>query len=347
MSYKTLKLLKIPFKIEYTDQLVGHLMRIAECRPFFLDHLSKPLQVSLLRNAKVRAITYSNQIEGNRLNEHQVSELVSKKKKNISDHEVREIQNYADALDYAEKLAIDIRPFKINDFCDLQRLVSDGLLQKDQLGRLRTIPVSIVNVTNGNVIDTCPEAHHLKPAMDDLLKWLDDTKDANPFLRAFAFHFMAVAVHPFADGNGRTCRLMQHLLLLNSGEEIVRYVPSETAIMHNRDEYYKVIRQTKKLGKLTPVLEFLAKCFAESAEQITREAKEIVRKTDHSPADRKNKILKLLKKKKEIKISDIVVLLSEIPRRTLERDLENLCKEKKITAIGEKKARVYVLTSSK
>ena len=347
MTYNTLKSLNIPFEIEYTDKLVGYLMRIAECRPFFLDHLSKPLKVSLLRNAKVRAITYSNQIEGNTLNEDQVSELVSKKKKDMSDNEVREVLNYSDALDYAEKLAIDARLFKVNDFCDLQRLITDGLIQKDQLGKLRTIPVSIVNAATGGIIDTCPEPHHLRPAVDDLLKWLDDTKEANPFLRAFAFHFIAVAVHPFADGNGRTCRLMQHLLLLKSGEEIVRYVPSETAIMHSRDEYYKVIRQTKKLGKLNPILEFLAKCFAESAEQITREAKDIVRKTDQSPEARRNNIVKLLKKKKEIKISDVVELLSEVPRRTLERDLENLCKEKKIKAVGEKRARVYVLISKK
>ena len=343
MTYNTLKSLNIPYEIEYTDRLVEYLMRIAECRPFFLDHLSKPLKVSLLRNAKVRAITYSNQIEGNTLSEEQVSELVTKKKKDMSDDEVREVQNYADALDYAEKLAIDPRPLKVSDFRDLQRLITDELIQKGQLGRLRTIPVSIVNAATGDIVDSCPEPHNLKEATDDLWKWLDDTKEANPFLRAFAFHFMAVAVHPFADGNGRTCRLMQHLLLLKSGEEIVRYVPSETAIMYNRDEYYKVIRQTKKLGKLTPMLEFLAKCFAESAEQITREAKDILRKTDQSPEARREHIIKLIKKKKEIKISDVVELLAEIPRRTLERDLENLCKEKKIKAIGEKRARVYVL----
>lgn len=347
MTYKSLKLLKIPYEIEYSDKLVEYLMRIAECRPFFLDHLSKPIKVSLLRNAKVRAITYSNQIEGNTLTEEQVRELVSKKKKDMTDDEVREIQNYADALDYAEKLAIDKRPFKISDFCDLQRLITEELIQNDQLGKLRTIPVSIVNASTGDIIDICPEPHSLKDAIDDLWKWLDDTKEVNPFLRAFAFHFMAVAVHPFADGNGRTCRLTQHLLLMKSGEEIVRYVPSETAVMHNRDEYYKVIRQTKKLGKLTPILEFLAKCFAESAEQITKEAKEIVRKTDQSPKTRRSNILKLLKKKKEIKISDVVEFLPEIPRRTLERDLENLCKDKKIKAIGEKRARIYVLALKK
>ena len=73
----------------------------------------------------------------------------------------------------------------------------------------------------------------------------------------------------------------------------------------------------------------------------------ILGKTDQSPEARRNNIVKLLRRKKEIKISDVIELLSEIPRRTLERDLENLCKEKKIKAIGEKRARVYVLNSKK
>ncbi|MGB0452470.1 MAG: Fic family protein [Bacteriovoracaceae bacterium] len=168
---------------------------------------------------------------------------------------MREIHNYSDALDYAEKIAIDQRPFKVSDFCDLQRLITNGLIQEGQLGRLRTIPVSIVNSSTGDIIDICPEPHYLKSAVEELWEWLDDSRSMNPFVRAFAFHFMAVAVHPFADGNGRSCRLTQHLLLLNSAEEIARYVPSETVIMNNRDEYYTTIRQTKKLGKLNPILE--------------------------------------------------------------------------------------------
>ena len=43
MTYNTLKSLNIPYEIEYTDRPVEYLMRVAECRPFFLDHLSKPL----------------------------------------------------------------------------------------------------------------------------------------------------------------------------------------------------------------------------------------------------------------------------------------------------------------
>ncbi len=318
-------------------------MRVAECKPFFFGPLSRPLKVNLLRNAKVRAITYSNQIEGNPLNEGEVQSLIRSKKPTDDAHQI-EIQNYADALDFAEKLALDKRPISINDFCDVQKLVTSGLLTKDQVGRIRTIPVSIVNASTGDKIDSCPEPHALKEALGDLWDWLDETKNMNPYARAFAFHFIAIAIHPFADGNGRTIRLMQHLLLLRSGEDLVKYVPSETAIMKHRDEYYRVIRQTKKLGMLAPMLEFLASCFCEAAEDVTKEAKKMLKEKSFTPEERRTEIVKLAKKKKEIRARDAIELFPDVPRRTLERDLENLCQEKRLKAQGEKRARIYRVT---
>lgn len=42
-------------------------MRIAETKPYIEEYLGQPLEVQLLRQAKILAITYSNQIEGNQL----------------------------------------------------------------------------------------------------------------------------------------------------------------------------------------------------------------------------------------------------------------------------------------
>ena len=191
----------------------------------------------------------------------------------------------------------------------------------------------------GDKIDSCPEPHALKEALGDLWDWLDDTKDMNPYARAF--HFIAIAIHPFADGNGRTVRLIQHLL--RSGEDLTKYIPSETAIMKHRDEYHTVIRQTKKLGRLTPMLEFLASCFCEAAEDVTKEAKRMLHEKSLSLKDRRDEIVKMAKKKKEIKTRDVIELFPNVPRRTLERDLETLCQEKRLKAQGEKKARIYII----
>ena len=54
---------QIPWKIQYTDKLVKLLMRIAQTKPYIEEYLGKPLEVQLLRQAKILAITYSNQID--------------------------------------------------------------------------------------------------------------------------------------------------------------------------------------------------------------------------------------------------------------------------------------------
>jgi Fic family protein len=207
-KYPNLEAHKIPFSITMTDAFVQHLMKVAEVRPFLDEQLGTPMEVSLLRRAQVRAITASNQIEGNKLQEKEVTALLKGQKVAGSERDLIEVQNYHEALDYVEQLTKDKRKFSQNDFCDIQKLVTKDVIEKGQSGRIRTIPVSIVNAANGKKIGDCPEPHSLKGLMDDLWKWLDDTKGANPFARAFVFHLIAVTIHPFADGNGRTVRLV-------------------------------------------------------------------------------------------------------------------------------------------
>lgn len=341
MAYPSLKNQKIPFRIELTDKFVRELMRVAEIRPFLAEHLGTPLEVNLLRDAQIRAVTASNQIEGNSLKEHEVTAILNGRRVAAAPTEMAEVLNYHEALTYAENLARETRKFSQSDFRDLQKLVTKGLIEKGQWGRVRTIPVSIVNATTGKKIDECPEAHLLPGLMDDLWKWLDDSQGTNPFARAFAFHFIAVAIHPFADGNGRTVRLSQHLLLLKDDQDVARFVPSETAIMRHRSRYYSVIRQSLSLQSLHPFIEFMAECFAESAIEVAAQGKALLKSGSAGRDLRRKKILSFAIKSKEFRRSDLLSAFPEVPKRTLERDLEELVKEKKLKAVGEKKGRRY------
>lgn len=317
-------------------------MRIAETRPFIHEYLGSPLELKLLRKAKVRAITYSNQIEGNTLKETEVTAVLKGKRVIGLPKDIKEIQNYHLALDYVDQLIRDHRPLKLSDMCDLQRLVTSGTLPEKQIGRIRTIPVSIVNSATNEKIEDCPEPHALQDLLEDLWKWLDDTKDNNPFLRAFAFHFIAVSIHPFADGNGRTVRLMQHLLLLRDGERLARFVPSETVIMKNRDRYYSVIRQSRALEKLDPIIEFLAECFACAAEEVVEDGKRLLKESaGKTPQARHQKILSHARKVDHFSMQDVVKWLPTVPRRTLERDIAELVRSRLIKGKGQLKARTY------
>ncbi len=340
--YPTLSQHKIPHEIRMTDALVGHLMRIAETKPFLDEYLGTPQEVKLLRKAKVRAITYSNQIEGNTLGESEVTAVLQGKRVAGSAKDIKEVQNYHEALDYIEQLAEDTRPLKVVDMCDIQKLITQGLIEERQCGRIRSIPVSIVNAGTGEILEECPQPHALKDLLNDLWRWLEDTKDSNPFTRVFAFHFIAVSIHPFADGNGRTVRLMQHLLLMLGGQRLARFVPSETAIMRGRDRYYSAIRQSRALGQLHPILEFLAECFANSAEEVVNDGRKLLRDSaGKTPEARHRKILAHAKRREQFSMHDVVEWLPDIPKRTLERDMAALVKKHALKAKGERKARIY------
>ena len=232
-------------------------MRIAEAKPFLNESLETPLEVKLQHRARVRAlVTFSNQIEGNPLGEKEVTALLDGKRVAGSANSIKEIRNYFDALEYVERLAKDSRKLRVADFCDIQKLVTRDLIAERQWGKIRSVQVVIANAETREVIERCPEPHALKELLEELWEWLEETSKLNAFARAFAFHFIAVAIHPFADGNGRSVRLMQHLLLLKGGEGIARFVPSETAIMRKRDQYYASIRQSRALESLDPCSSF-------------------------------------------------------------------------------------------
>jgi Fic family protein len=317
-------------------------MKIAECKPFLDEVLTTPLEVQLHRQAQIKAITYSNQIEGNKLDEKAVTTLLGESPAKPRDRDAKEILNYQNAFAYAETLAREEKLPSTRDFSDLQKLVTADLIQKNQNGRLRTIPVSIVNDANGIEIEKCPDPTHVPHLMEELWEWLKENEDTNPFAKAFAFHYLAVTIHPFADGNGRTVRLFQQILLLQGGESIARYVPSETVVMRNRRHYYAAIRRCKSLQSTHPMMEFMAECFATAAKEVVEEARTLFEKTKKlSPEARAMQILKFAKSQENFQMKDIVNLLPKIPRRTLERDIENLVNDKKLKLKGEKKGRRY------
>ena len=131
MTYSSLQRHNIPAEIIHTDALVASLMRIAETKPFVDEYLGSPQEVQLLRKAKIRAVTYSNQIEGNALGESEVTAVLQGKRIAGLPKDVKEVQNYHSALDYAERLGQDARPLKQSDMCDLQRLVTQGVIAEN------------------------------------------------------------------------------------------------------------------------------------------------------------------------------------------------------------------------
>ena len=132
-NFSQLARLEIPFELRLTSKFVDSLMRIAAARPFLDEILSTPLKLELLRQAEIRAITYSNQIEGNQLEERAVTALLGKGSKIAADKDEQETLNYRDALKYCSRLSKEKNLPSIQDYCDIQKLVTKKLSRHPRL----------------------------------------------------------------------------------------------------------------------------------------------------------------------------------------------------------------------
>lgn len=131
--------------------------------------------------------------------------------------------------------------------------------------------------------------------MDNLFNWMIENKDnVNPLILSSVFHYEFVFIHPFSDGNGRTARLWQ-TVILSHFEKAFTYLPIESMIKKNQDEYYKIIDECNKDGNSTKFIEFMLKMIKNTIYEIAKSTtQEITQETTQE------KILNLIKTKPSI-----------------------------------------------
>ncbi|GAB6044809.1 hypothetical protein JCM11957_04070 [Caminibacter profundus] len=116
------------------------------------------------------------------------------------------------------------------------------------------------NVGVGNekeITHIAPPASNVPKLMSDLFEWLKNT-ELHPLIVSSVFHYELEFIHPFVDGNGRIGRFWQTLILYN-WKELFEYLPIESLIYENQDDYYKAIENSTSIGNSTPFIEFMLK----------------------------------------------------------------------------------------
>lgn len=185
-------------------------------------------------------LTYnSNAIEGNTLTRLQTAMVVEKGLtvggKSLREH--LEAENHARALDWVSERA-EKPPSRIveQDVRHIHETIMKGI-DDSNAGRYRNIPVRIA----GSPV-VLPNPRKVPDLMRDFFRWMKTEKSAHPVWLASETHYRFVTIHPFADGNGRTARLLMNLILLANG-----YPP---AIIRKRDRmaYIGVLEKAQMGG---------------------------------------------------------------------------------------------------
>lgn len=95
-------------------------------------------------------------------------------------------------------------------------------------------------------------------AVDRLARQASTTfREHDPLIQALALHYHFAAMHPFLDGNGRTARALEALMLKRAGLKDVMFVPMSNFYHDNKEAYLAALAEVRK-GRhdLTPFLTF-------------------------------------------------------------------------------------------
>lgn len=91
-------------------------------------------------------------------------------------------------------------------------------------------------------------------------------------IQALAVHYHFAAMHPFADGNGRTARALEALMLQRADLTDRAFIAMSNFYYDEKDSYLRALSQVRSLGHdLTPFLKFGLKGIALQANRLYSE----------------------------------------------------------------------------
>ncbi|MGB3461772.1 MAG: Fic family protein [Rhodanobacter lindaniclasticus] len=132
---------------------------------------------------------------------------------------------------------------------------------------VRRVPgTALKNAATGEVVYTPPQGEAL--LRDKLANWerfIHDATDIDPLIRMAVAHYQFEAIHPFLDGNGRTGRVLNLLLLVEHGllDQPVLYLSRH--ILRHRIDYYRLLLAVTRDGAWQDWIAFMLDAVAQTA----------------------------------------------------------------------------------
>lgn len=150
-------------------------------------------------------------------------------------------------------------------------------------GRWRRGGVWITGPEN-RVIYEGPAAEVVPALMDETADWLAEDS-SHPIVRAAMAHFHVASIHPFADGNGRTARIVQSLVLARERILHPAFASIERYLGENTPSYYDALQAAHGSAydpttSTAPWLDFAVRAHRSAAERLVATVAEASRRFD-------------------------------------------------------------------
>lgn len=212
---------------------------------------------SLKRSVIITSAGASTRIEGSKLSDQQVQNILSKLSiSKFSDRDSQEVQGYLEVLQNVFN-AYQTLPLREGVIQSLHRETLK-YSTKDELhrGKYKTKENAVgVQNDDGTVAEIIFETTPAWATAKEITEIVDWTYDAlehkrfHPLLIIASFLVEFLKIHPFEDGNGRLSRVLTNLLLIRSGYLFTQYVSHEQIVERRKDEYYVALQQSQTTFK--------------------------------------------------------------------------------------------------
>ncbi len=241
-----------------------HWMLVGEARSK-CEHLAgTPLKPDVAKKlygvTLVKGALATTAIEGNTLTEDQVRGIFegSYKAPPSRQYQEQEVRNVIDALQSLHDRIVEGEAIRITPelICEFNQQVLKGTQYRDGVipGVIRTESVVVGGYRAAPAEDCAYLLERLTDWLNSPLFESDDPEIqlALTLAKAIYAHLYIAWIHPFGDGNGRTARLLEFLILARCG-----FVPVPAAhLLSNhynltRDRYYRELALSSKPGQST------------------------------------------------------------------------------------------------
>ena len=220
---------------------------------------------ALQKDTRARNAHSSTAIEGNPLTLEQVRAVEAQGElMPVPSRARREVLNYFAALRHVEKHAAKKR-LTHEEILRLHAIIGGQVMDQGEAGRYRTIRVRV-----GPHLPPPPE--DISGLMFELLEWWNKESTAlSPVLSSAIVHYRFEAIHPFADGNGRTGRALALWELYRRGFDSHHIFSVDEFYWEDRARYYGALQAVRELGEdLTSWLEYSAEGLRQTLERVWR-----------------------------------------------------------------------------
>jgi Fic family protein len=221
----------------------------------------------------------------------------------------RKVEDFAtkEVLSYKEALWSGLEQLKTKPFITTNLCIKIVQCIKQNNASIRVIPGTTLSNSRGEVIYTPPSGENtIREKLANWEKFINEDNNIDPLIKMALMHYQFEAIHPFADGNGRTGRILLLLYLKLSGLLDTPAIYLSEYIIKNKVEYYRGLQGVTEKNEWEAYILYMLDMIEETATKGLDRLNKITSAMEKIAGEIKQKLPKIYSK-------DLIEILFRLP----------------------------------